>query len=173
MIHDSDLVDQLVTLIGSRQWAEAQVSSVTRVWSPAIELDEIRPGAIAVQLWPDQQSHSRRARSGPWSLQVEVGVVFWAKLTSATRAEVDGLMRAFDTLLVSNETGLGGQLFDVVDVMSSRFGLLETVTFTREGQMTWVIRPNRERLQRLTPEGETDRYSGLLQAQALLTYHRA
>lgn len=173
MIHDSDLVDQLVTLIESRHWSEAQVSSVTRVWSPAIELDEIRPGAIAVQLWPDQQSHTRRARSGNWSLQVEVGIVFWAKLSSAARAEIDSLMRALDTLLVSGETGLGGELFDVVTVTSDRSGATETATFVREGQMTWVIRPNRERLQRLTPEGETDRYSGLLQAQALLTYHRA
>jgi hypothetical protein len=172
VIHDSDLLDQLVTLIQSRQWSSYAVCSVQRVWSAAIELDEIRPDSIAVQVWTDQQSHTRRNRSGPWSLRVEVGIVFWAKLTSATREEIDRVMQSFDKLLISDESGLGGELFDIVPVSVDRSGETEQATFVREPEMTWTVRPNRERLQRLQPQGEADRYSGLLQAQVLIPYMR-
>jgi hypothetical protein len=168
MLHDTDLIDRLVTLIGSAEWSSTTVSSVKRVWNGQIAEEEIAAGSIAVQLWPDQQRHRRITRAGIWSLEVDVGIVFWSRMVNATLAEIDLAMHAYDGLLIGPAIGLGSELLDVVEVTVND----EVATFCREGEIGWPVRPNLERLQRLKPVAGVEKYTGLLQAQALLSYTR-
>jgi len=144
------------------------VSSVNRVWNGQIAEEEIAAGSIAVQLWPDQQRHRRITRAGIWSLDVDVGIVFWTRMVNATLADIDVAMHAYDGLLIGPESGLGSELLDVVAVTVGD----EVGTFVREREIGWPVRPNLERLQRLKPASGVERYTGLLQAQALLSYTR-
>lgn len=168
MIYDTDLIDRLVALIASASWSSTTVSSVKRVWNGQIDETEISAGSIAVQLWPDQQRHRRIARAGVWSLDVDVGIVFWSRMVNATLAEIDVAMHAYDGLLIGPESGLGSELLDVVEVTVGDEGGV----FVREGEIGWPVRPNLERLQRLKPVDGVEKYTGLLQAQALLSYTR-
>lgn len=168
MIHDTDLIDRLVALIASASWSSTPVSSVKRVWKGEIDETEISAGSIAVQLWPDQQRHRRITRAGIWSLDVDVGIVFWSRMVNATLAEIDVAMHAYDGLLIGPESSLGSELLDVVEVTVGD----EVGEFVREGEIGWPVRPNLERLQRLKPVSGVEKYTGLLQAQALLSYTR-
>lgn len=170
MIYDTDLIDHLVALIQAATWSQS-VADVRRVWGGDVAASEIPEGRVICQLWPDEQRHNRSMRSGPWSLTVDVGLMFAMRLASRSMAEVDAALHSFDELLVSEE-GLGGELFDVVEVSSERIGTTETATFVRANQMLWPIRPNPERLQRAQPDGDQEQYAGLLHCKEVMTYTR-
>lgn len=172
MIYDTDLVDTLVTLIQSRSWSpQAKVADVRRVWNGEVFAEDLPPNEIVVQLWPDDQRNNRLAAASPWSARIDVGICFWTKVDSLTIAEVDQIMHTIDDLVLSSKPTLGRHLFDEVPVAATDQSS-DLMTFVRQNEIGWPVRPNRERLQRQRPDDEMgiERYAGIIQVQALLTY---
>lgn len=170
MIHDTDLIDALVTQIQAASWTDA-VADVRRVWGGDVQRSEIPVGRVICQLWPESQSHTRINKGAPWSLTVGVGVMFATQLAQQSMSEVDVAMHSFDELL-SQTDGLGQSQFDLVEVSALRGGLTERATFVRHPEITWLLRPNLEGLQRMQPDGSQEQYTGLLHCQATMTYTR-
>lgn len=170
MIHDTDLIDVLVARLKTSHWAAQQVGDIRRVWGGDVHADQVKPGQLLVQLWPQGQTHERPQRAGRWALTVSLSIGFYFRVSSQTMQEVDAALQSFDRLLVSDEEGLGGDLLDAVVVTKSTATETESLTFVREPQITWSVRPDRERLQRIQPDGDREAYSGLCQSQAEMTY---
>lgn len=167
MIHDTDLLDKLVTLIKAAPWIDSsKVADVRRVWGGDVHLQSIPAGQILVQLWPQSQKHSRAGRAGPYSPTISLSVGFYFRVASQTMPEVDAALQSFDRLLVSEEDGLGRDLLDIVTVTTDS----ESMQFIRDPSVTWTLRPDRDLLQRIQPDGDVERYSGVCQSQAELVY---
>lgn len=164
MIHDTDLLNGLVARIKAADWIDSsKIADVRRVWGGDVHLSVIPAGQILVQLWPQSQVHNRRERAGAWSPTISLSIGFYFRVESQTIAEVDAALKSFDGLLVGPDSN---DLLDVIDV--TRDG--ETVTFVREPQVTWSVRPDRERLQRMVPSNDQEQYTGICQCQAEMTY---
>ena len=103
MIHDTDLLDVLVTQLQAGKWLPGDLTAdIRRVWGGDVHASQLIERRLLVQLWPqDGQKHDRRARAGAWSLGVMVSVGFYLRVSSQTMAEVDSLMHALDELVVA------------------------------------------------------------------------
>lgn len=170
MIHDVDLIDVLVSRIeAAAKWAPEGVASVVvRVWGGDVHADAVKPNELLVQLWPQQQTHTKTSRGGTWDLSLTVSIGFYFRCSSQQISEVDERLQAFDRLLVSEEPGLGSDLLDVVDVSKAD----ATETFIRGPEISWPIRPDPRLLQRMAPKDSVEGYTGLVASQANMTYTR-
>lgn len=165
MIHDTDLIDVLVTQLQAGKWLPGDLTAdIRRVWGGDVHASQLIERRLLVQLWPqDGQKQDRLARAGAWSLSVMVSVGFYLRVSSQTMAEVDSLMHALDELVVA-------EWWNVLNVQS--LDKSETELFCRESSLTWSLRPSRDSLQRLAPEDDQERYSGTVQAQCDMAYRR-
>lgn len=171
MIHDTDLLDQLATLIRASSWNDPSlVADVRRVWGGDVHADQVQPGLVLVQLWPQSQRHTRRERSGPYGLSVSLSIGFYFQVSSQSIQEVDAALQSFDRLLVGEESGLGRELLDIVTVSKGTGDAAESLQFVRDPEVTWSVRPDRGALQRMQPDGDREQYTGLCQSQAEMTY---
>ncbi len=165
MLHDTDLIDDLVARLKQGGWLPGDLTAdVRRVWGGDVHEGQLVDRRLLVQLWPqDGQKHERRARAGDWSLSVSVSVGFYLRVSSQSMAEVDSLMHALDELVVAEWWNL--RQVESLDKSESEL-------FAREPSLTWSVRPSREALQRLVPEGDQERYTGIIQAQCDMAWRR-
>lgn len=169
MIHDVDLIEVLVSRIQAAEWApEGVASEVVRVWGGDVFADAVKPNELLVQLWPQQQTHTKTSRGGTWDLSLTVSIGFYFRCSSQRISEVDERLQAFDRLLVGEKPGLGSDLLDVVGVTQGD----ETDTFVRGPEISWPIRPDVRLLQRMAPKDGVEGYTGLVASQANMTYVR-
>ena len=164
MIHDTDLIDGLVTLIKSSGWCDSsKVADVRRVWGGDVHESSVPVGQILVQLWPQTQQHDRIERAGPWNPTITLSVGFYFRVSSQTMQEVDAALQSYDELLVGESSR---ELLDVIQITKGD----DSLEFVRQSPVTWTVRPDRDRLQRIQPDGEVEKYTGLCQCQVELTY---